>query len=90
MQSFPVRVLLCWPIDPDEIARLNELAPSPEQHFAPTDDHLRDLCDSCRTPVYVHKDQYEQFPSSLVRNEHRKLCFACAHAIQKAFGGLRV
>lgn len=79
-------VLLCWPTDPAEIARLNQFADGDD--FSPTGEHRRTCCDACECEVWIDRQQREQLTSPLARA--RKLCFRCAFAVQRTVGTLRI
>ncbi len=81
-----MKVLLCWPTDPAEIARLNQFASG--DPFSPTDQHAQSCCDACGCEVYLTLDQLQHL--DLLLWQTRKLCFQCAFGVQRAVGMLRL
>jgi hypothetical protein len=75
--DYHCRVLLCWPADRKEIARLNAMT---RESFTPTVDHSLSTCDGCPRGIWIGPQQLQLSRSPLIRV--KKLCMFCAVAVQ--------
>lgn len=78
--GFTGRVILCWPSNRDEIARLNQLAEA-GQEFVPTIEHSLSRCDGCGRGIWIARQQLQLANSPFVRS--RKLCMFCVDRVTK-------